>query len=184
MKRFFSGFLALLIALSVFFPFSVYGEEIESFSFQGAVWGMTKDEVRSLREDEPFQEPVSQKGHSALVYREALEGSFYIIQYNFLPSGALYNIQIMAPDADQAFYQAQKETYTDLYGSPLTEDDASLETENAVAVMMALLMRSAGDTDYLGWQADDETVIIISREPVYKVCYVEIRRYTDYFRFE
>ena len=107
-----------------------------------------------------------------------------IIQYNFLPSGALYNIQIMAPDADQAFYQAQKETYTDLYGSPLTEDDASLETENAVAVMMALLMRSAGDTDYLGWQADDETVIIISREPVYKVCYVEIRRYTDYFRFE
>ena len=184
MKRFISGFLALLIALSVFFPFSAYGKEIESFSFQGAVWGMTKDEVRSLREDEPFQEPVSQKGHSALVYREALEGSFYIIQYNFLPSGALYNIQIMTPDADQAFYQAQKKTYTDLYGSPLTEDDASLETENAVAVMMALLMRSTSDTDYLGWQADDETVIIISREPVYKVCYVEIRRYTDYFRFE
>ena len=163
---------------------SALGETEESFSFQGMVWGMTKDELRSLREDEPFQEPVSQKGHSALVYREALEGSFYIIQYNFLPSGALYNIQIMAPDAERTFYQAQKETYTELYGSPLTEDDASLETENAVAVMMALLMRSAGDTDFLGWQADDETVIIISREPVYKVCYVEIRRYTDFFRFE
>lgn len=163
---------------------SALGETEESFSFQGMVWGMTKDELRSLREDEPFQEPVAQTGHSALVYREALEDSFCIIQYNFLPSGALYNIQIMAPDAERTFYQAQKETYTDLYGSPLTEDDASLETENAVAVMMAFLMRSASDTDYLGWQADDETVIIISREPVYKVCYVEIRRYTDYFRFE
>lgn len=71
--------LCLLFTLLLPSLQSALGETEESFSFQGMAWGMTKDEVRSLREDEPFQEPVAQTGHSALVYREALEDSFCIM---------------------------------------------------------------------------------------------------------
>ncbi len=45
-------------------------------------------------------------------------------------------------------------------------------------------MQNSADSDFLGWLADDETVIVMSMEPVNKVCHVEIRRYTEYFRFE
>ena len=126
-----------------------------AFSFNGVMWGMSKEEVRSLLDFEPFQEPTAQTGHSALVYQMLLDDTPCIIQYNFLPSDALYNITIMSPD----------------------------ESDDAAAVMIAALMRSSADTDFLGWNADQETVIILSFEPTYKVCYVEMRRYTDYFRF-
>ncbi len=155
-----------------------------TFSYQGAVWGMTKDDVRALMGIEPYQEPVAESGHTALVYQIRNGASFCIVQYNFLPSGALYNIEIMAPDTDGTFYLARRDEYTALYGEALTASGASMHSENAAAVMMAYLMQNTGDTDFLGWQADDETVIVMSREPIYQVCYVEIRRYTDYFRFE
>ncbi len=146
---------------------------------------MTKAEVRALEEDEPYQEPASATGHSALVYRLGTPDAFQIIQYNFLPSGALYNITIMAPDASGSFYAEQRESLTAQYGEPLTEAGADLHSDDdPVAVMMAALMQNSGDSDFLGWRADDETVIIMSMEPMNKVCYVEIRRYTDYFRFE
>ena len=155
------------------------------YSFHGACWGMTKAEVRALEEDEPYQEPNSGTGHSALVYRVGTRDAFQIIQYNFLPSGALYNITVMAPDADGVFYTEQRENYTMLYGEPLTEAGADLHSDDdPVAVMMAALMQNSGDSNFLGWRADDETVIIMSMEPVNRVCYVEIRRYTDYFRFQ
>ena len=155
------------------------------YSFHGASWGMTKAEVRALEEDEPYQEPASATGHSALVYRLGTPDAFQIIQYNFLPSGALYNITIMAPDASGSFYAEQRESLTAQYGEPLTEAGADLHSDDdPVAVMMAALMQNSGDSDFLGWRADDETVIIMSMEPMNKVCYVEIRRYTDYFRFQ
>ena len=90
----------------------------------------------------------------------------------------------MAPDEDGAFYAAHRDEYTAQYGEALTAADASMESENAVSVMMASLMQTTGDEDFLGWQADDETVIIMSTDPAYHVCYIEIRRYTDYFTFE
>lgn len=155
------------------------------FTYHGASWGMTKDEVRALEEDEPFQEPTSGSGHSALVYRVGTPDAFRIIQYSFLPSGALYSITIMAPDASGNYYVQQREILTAQYGEPLTEAGADLHSDDdPVAVMMAALMQNSGDTDFLGWRADDETVIIMSMEPVNKVCYVEIRRYTDCFRFQ
>ena len=107
-----------------------------------------------------------------------------MVQYNFLPSDALYNIEIMAPDEDGAFYAAHRDEYTAQYGEALTTADASMESKNAVSVMMASLMQTTSDEDFLGWQADDETVIIMSTDPAYHVCYIEIRRYTDYFTFE
>ena len=89
----------------------------------------------------------------------------------------------MSPDAEKSFYSRMAETFTSLYSSPLTAKDASMESDDAAAVMIAALMQSSADTDFLGWNADQETVIILSFEPTYKVCYVEMRRYTDYFRF-
>ena len=154
-----------------------------AFSFNGVMWGMSKEEVRSLLDFEPFQEPTAQTGHSALVYQMLLDDTPCIIQYNFLPSDALYNITIMSPDAEKSFYSRMAETFTSLYSSPLTAKDASMESDDAAAVMIAALMQSSADTDFLGWNADQETVIILSFEPAYKVCYVEMRRYTDYFRF-
>ena len=160
-------------------------ESGDSFTFRGAVWGMTREEVRALVQAEPIQEPTSAAGHTALVYQFTGENGFCLVQYNFLPSGALYNITVIAPDEDGAFYAGQRETFTALYGEPLPETGADLESDDdPVAVMMAALMQNSGDSDFLGWRADDETVIIMSMEPVNKVCYVEIRRYTDYFRFE
>lgn len=154
------------------------------YAFHGASWGMTRAEVRQLEKEEPVVEPSDAAGHSALVYRVGEPPLFYMLQYNFQPSDALYNIEIMAPDADGTFYDGQRETFTALYGEPLTEAGADEHAEDPVAVMMALLTQNTSDTDFLGWQADDETVIIMSREPTYGVCYVEIRRYTDYFRFD
>ena len=155
------------------------------FSYNGMAWGMTKAEVKALTDMEPLQEPAAASGHSSLVYQINGEDGFRLVQYNFLPSDALYNITIMSPDEDGAFYAGQRETFTALYGEPLPETGADPDSDDdPVAVMMAALMQSSADSDFLGWRADDETVIIMSREPVNKVCYVEIRRYTDYFRFE
>ena len=177
--------LCLLLVLCVALCMSAVADEAdESFNFNGAIWGMTKEEVRSLSDTKPFQEPVAQTGHSALVYQVEIDGFPSIIQYNFLPRDELYNITIMAPDADKTFYGTIADSYSLQYGDPLTEEDASLEADDAVAVMMAALIQSTSDEDFLGWQSDEETVIIMSFEPTYKVCYVEIRRYTDYFRFE
>ena len=157
----------------------------DRFTYHGTSWGMSREEVRELEPAKPVQEPAAATGHTALVYQFNGEHGFSIVQYNFLPSGALYNITIMAPDEGGAFYAEQQEAWTSLYGEPLTEAGADLHSDdNPVAVMMAALMQSSADSDFLGWRADDETVIIMSREPANKVCYVEIRRYTDYFRFE
>ncbi|MBR6955110.1 MAG: hypothetical protein IKH77_08775 [Clostridia bacterium] len=153
------------------------------FSYHGAAWGMTKAEVKALIDMEPLQEPAAASGHSALVYQINGEDGFRLVQYNFLPSGALYNIQIMAPDEDGSFYAAQQSACTALYGDPMPETGADIHSDgDPVAVMMAALMQSSADSDFLGWRADDETVIIMSRHA--STCYVEIRRYTDYFRFE
>ncbi len=155
------------------------------FSYNGVVWGMMKAEVKALTDMEPLQEPAAASGHSALVYQIYGEDGFRLVQYNFLPSDALYNITIMSPDDDDTFYAQQREAFTALYGEPLPETGADLESDDdPVAVMMAVLMQNSADSDFLGWQPDDETVIIMSMEPVNKVCYVEIRQYTDYFRFE
>ena len=160
-------------------------ESDSRFTYHGASWGMSREEVRELEPTEPIQEPAAATGHTALVYQFNGEHGFSLVQYNFLPSDALYNITIMAPDEDGTFYAQQQETWTSLYGEPLTEAGADLHSDDdPVAVMMAALMQNSGDSDFLGRQADDETVIIMSREPANKVCYVEIRRYTDYFRFE
>ena len=157
----------------------------DRFTYHGTFWGMSREEVRELEPAKPVQEPAAATGHTALVYQFNGEHGFSIVQYNFLPSGALYNITIMAPDESGAFYAEQQEAWTSLYGEPLTEAGADLHSDDdPVAVMMAALMQSSADSDFLGWRADDETVIIMSREPANKVCYVEIRRYTDYFRFE
>ncbi len=157
----------------------------DRFTYHGVSWGMSREEVRTLEPAKPLQEPAAATGHTALVYQFNGEHGFSLVQYNFLPSDALYNITIMAPDEDGAFYAEQQETWTALYGEPLTEAGADLHSDDdPVAVMMAALMQNSADSDFLGWQADDETVIIMSREPANKVCYVEIRRYTDYFRFE
>ncbi|MBQ7185148.1 MAG: hypothetical protein IJR97_14335 [Clostridia bacterium] len=158
----------------------------DHFTYHGASWGMSREIVRTLEPVKPIQEPIAATGHTALVYQFSSENGFNIVQYNFLPSDALFNITIMAPDADGAFYAEQRENYTVLYGEPLSEAGADLHSDDdPVAVMMAAMMQNySGDVDPLGWQADDETVIILSVEPVNKVCYVEIRRYTDYFRFE
>ena len=155
----------------------------EAFSFHGTRWGMPREEVRSLLVAEPIQEPTAETGHFALVYQTQMYGVPCIIQYSFLPSDVLYNITILAPDAEKALYQATAEAYTALYGEPLTEADASMESEDPAAVMLAAMMRSSGDTDYLGWNADEETVIVLSFEPTFQVSYVEIRRYTDFFQF-
>ena len=160
-------------------------ESGDRFTYHGTSWGMSKERVRELEPAKPIQEPAAATGHTALVYQFNGEHGFSLVQYNFLPSDALYNITIMAPDEDGAFYAEQQETWTALYGEPLTEAGAELHSDDdPVAVMMAALMQNSVDSDFLGWQADDETVIIMSREPAYKVCYVEIRRYTDYFRFQ
>ena len=157
----------------------------DRFTYHGTFWGMSREEVRELEPAKPVQEPAAATGHTALVYQFNGEHGFSIVQYNFLPSGALYNITIMAPDESGAFYAEQQEAWTSLYGEPLTEAGADLHSDDdPVAVMMAALMQSSADSDFLGWRADDETVIIMSSEPANKVCYVEIRRYTDYFRFE
>jgi hypothetical protein len=157
----------------------------DRFTYHGTSWGMSREKVRELEPAKPLQEPAAATGHTALVYQFNGEHGFSLVQYNFLPSDALYNITIMAPDEDGAFYAEQQETWTALYGEPLTEAGADLHSDDdPVAVMMAALMQNSADSDFLGWQADDETVIIMSREPANKVCYVEIRRYTDYFRFE
>ena len=177
-------FCLLLVLCLVLCLCAAADEADASFSFNGARWGMTKEEVRSLSDAKPFQEPVAKSGHSALVYQMKTDGFPCIIQYNFLPNDELYNITVMAPDADKTFYGKLVDSYTLQYGDPQTKEDASLEADDAVAVMMAALIQSTGGDDFLGWQADKETVIIISIEPTYKVCYVEIRRYTDYFRFE
>ncbi|MCQ2152630.1 MAG: hypothetical protein MJY70_06225 [Bacteroidales bacterium] len=156
----------------------------DRFSWNGATWGMTQEEVRVLA-GEPMQAPTAATGHSALVYQFNAEHDFRLVQYNFLPSGALYNITIMAPDENGSFYAEQRENWTALYGEPLTEESADIHSDDdPVAVMMAALMQNSADSDFLGWRADDETVIIMSMDPVNKVCYVEIRRYTDYFRFQ
>ena len=157
----------------------------DRFTYHGTSWGMSREKVRELEPAEPIQEPAAATGHTALVYQFNGEHGFNIVQYNFLPSGALYNITIMAPDEEGTFYAEQQETWTSLYGEPLTEAGADIHSDDdPVAVMMSALMQNSADSDFLGWQADDETVIIMSREPANKVCYVEIRRYTDYFRFE
>ena len=155
------------------------------FTYHGASWGMSRAEVRTLEQAEPIQEPAAATGQTALVYQFSGEQGFSLVQYNFLPSDALYNITIMAPDKDGAFYAKQRETWTALYGEPLTETGADPHSDDdPVAVMMAALMQNSADSDFLGWRADDETVIIMSMEPKNRVCYVEIRRYTDYFRFQ
>ena len=160
-------------------------ESGDRFTYHGALWGMSREEVRALEPTDPIQEPAAASGHTALVYQFNREHGFSLVQYNFLPSDALYNITIMAPDEDGTFYAEQQENWTSLYGEPLTEAGADLHSDDdPVAVMMAALMQNSADSDFLGWQADDETVIIMSREPANKVCYVEIRRYTDYFRFQ
>ena len=160
-------------------------ESGDRFTYHGTSWGMPKERVRELEPAKPIQEPAAATGHTALVYQFNGEHGFSLVQYNFLPSDALYNITIMAPDEDGTFYAEQQENWTSLYGEPLTEAGADLHSDDdPVAVMMAALMQNSADSDFLGWRADDETVIIMSREPANKVCYVEIRRYTDYFRFE
>ena len=160
-------------------------ESIEHFTYHGASWGMSREDVRVLEPTVPIQTPTAATGHTALVYQFSGNHGFSIVQYNFLPSDALYSITIMAPDEDGAFYTEQQEAWTSLYGEPLTEAGADLHSDDdPVAVMMAAMMQNSSDGFFLGWQADDETVIIMSREPASKVCYVEIRRYTDYFRFE
>ena len=155
----------------------------EKYSFQGAEWGMTKDQVRALVGLEPFQEPTAPSGHSALVYQTSLDGFKCVVQYNFLPEGTLFNIEIMAPDAEKALYTHLNELYTAQYGQPHTEENATLENEDPVDVMMALLMQSTQDADFLGWQGDEDTVLVMSFNPQFKVCYVEIRQYTNYFLF-
>ena len=129
-----------LLAVLCFLPcLNAMAEETDvSFSLNGAAWGMMKDEVRSLMDTKPFQEPTAQTGHSALAYQTEMEGMACVIQYNFLPAGELYNIEIMAPDAEKAFYAMLTESFTSRYGDPRTEDDASLEVEDPAAVMMAL----------------------------------------------
>ena len=157
----------------------------DRFTYHGASWGMSRAEVRTLEQAEPIQEPAAATGQTALVYQFSGEQGFSLVQYNFLPSDALYNITIMAPDKDGVFYAKQRETWTALYGEPLTETGADPHSDDdPVAVMMAALMQNSADSDFLGWRADDETVIIMSMEPMNWVCYVEIRRYTDYFRFQ
>jgi hypothetical protein len=160
-------------------------ESGDRFTYHGTSWGMSREKVRELEPAKPIQEPAAATGHTALVYQFNGEHGFSLVQYNFLPSDALYNITIMAPDEDGTFYAEQQENWTSLYGEPLTEAGADLHSDDdPVAVMMAALMQNSADSDFLGWRADDETVIIMSREPANKVCYVEIRRYTDCFRFE
>ena len=182
MKRLLSIVFMMLYLVSI--CTCAMAEDEAKYSYQGTAWGMTRDEVRMLAGVKPLQEPVAPTGHSALVYQMRNGTSFIMVQYNFLPSGALYNIEIMAPDEDGAFYAAHRDEYTAQYGEALTAADASMESENAVSVMMASLMQTTSDEDFLGWQADDETVIIMSTDPAYHVCYIEIRRYTDYFTFE
>ena len=171
MKRLLSIVFMMLYLVSI--CTCAMAEDEVNYSYQGTAWGMTRDEVRMLAGVKPLQEPVAPTGHSALVY-QMRNGTSFI----------MYNIEIMAPDEDGAFYAAHRDEYTAQYGEALTAADASMESENAVSVMMASLMQTTGDEDFLGWQADDETVIIMSTDPAYHVCYIEIRRYTDYFTFE
>ncbi len=155
--------------------------EAAAFSYKGAVWGMTKDEVRALM-GEPLTESGAAAENQVMLYPKGTEELSCIVRYHFLPDNGLYSIDIMAPDADGAFFAEQRDAYTALYGEPMTEADADPEAEDPVAVMLSVLQAS-GDTDFLGWQADDETVIIMSRGQ-FDVCYIELRRYTDFFRFE
>ncbi len=155
----------------------------EPYSFNGASWGMTKNEVKALVDEEPFQEFRAVNGQSVLAYQTELDGFACVIQYNFLRSGELFNIEIMAPDAEKAFYAMLADAYTSQYGDALTEEDASMDADEPAPVMMAYLMQTTADIDFLAWQADEVTVITLSFEPSYKVCYAEIRRFTDYFRF-
>ena len=113
-----------------------------AFSFNGVMWGMSKEEVRSLLDFEPFQEPTAKTGHSALVYQMLLDDTPCIIQYNFLPSDALYNITIMSPDAEKSFYSRMAETFTSLYSSPLTAKDASMESDDAADLGLDLVQQA------------------------------------------
>ena len=151
-------------------------EEAEktAFSFQGASWGMAQKQVRWLMGVKPYQEPVGMTGYAVLVYRTKVEGYRCVMQYAFVPGDALDSMEIIVDDGDVDFYDLMNEKFTEQYGEPLTEDQADPASENVAAAVMAECMRTVGGEDFLAWQADGETVIVMCLNDV--GCYVEFMR--------
>ena len=175
--------LCIALILCLFPGVAARGEaEERPFDFGGATWGMTRDEVKALMPSKPLQEPVTADGLMGLIYSVEMHGAGCVMQYSFTAEEGLYNIMYCAPDRDKAFYDASRAMFESRCGAPLTADDAGLETDDPAAVMLTLMMAQTTDTDFLGWNADDQTVIVQSWEPTQGVTYVEIRLYTHYFQ--
>ena len=183
-RRIVSWFLLTALCLSLC-PAAPAEGAPAPFSFNGASWGINKTQIRWLMGVQPIQDVSDLGGRSAMIYQTKIEDFRCAVQYGFLADGSLYNIEVAVPeDIEMAFYDLMEEQFTEQYGEPLTEDDASLESDSPAAVMMATLMKYSTDGDYLAWQADPETVIVLSFDTDYDICYVEIRRYTDYFSMD
>lgn len=178
MKKTFISFVLALLLLALSFT-ATAEEDQPQFSFHGALWGMSSEEVHRLMEIDPYQEVSSPDGRTGLIYAIQMEGFPCLAQYSFLPSGALYNIEIMSLGKGEgaAFYSVMAAQYTSRYGEPLT--DAVNGTP--VGAMIGMMMISSDDINYLGWQPDKETVIVLSYNEQFSTCYVEIRRYSDFF---
>ena len=173
MKKLVSWCLLAVLGLSL--CLSAPAEEASaSLCFNKTVWGMGKAQVRWLMGVKPYQEPVGMTGYAVLVYRTKVEGYRCVMQYAFVPGDALDSMEIIVDDGDVDFYDLMNEKFTEQYGEPLTEDQADPASENVAAAVMAECMRTVGGEDFLAWQADGETVIVMCLNDV--GCYVEFMR--------
>ena len=177
-------FLILILFVLIIDNTAFTVAEGNNFSFNGAKWGMPKEEVRSLFDVQPGAEPEgNQPGQTGLIYLTKIKGYSVLIQFCFLTDIGLYNIEFMGiEDGEKELYDLLRDSFTEEYGVPISVAEIDeCNSDDPAAQMILFFMNSTSDTDYLGWNADPETVIIMSREENFHTTYVEMRAYKYFF---